>query len=107
MTTEIEKTFFDTFGIEPKYKTCVFKYCKNKKEYDCENCNDREWHYPQITDSILLGLVVIMTRYTDIIEGFDSVDELKNFVLTDLMYSLTQSEADIVKQQVQALFKEG
>ena len=106
MTTEIEKTFFDTFGIEPKYKTCVFKYCKNKKEYDCENCNDREWHYPQISDRILLELLVIMTRYTDIIDGFDNVQELKEFVLKDLMYSLTQSEADIVKHQVRTLFEE-
>lgn len=63
MTTENEKQFFDTFGIEPKYKICIFKYCKNKEEYDCENCNDREWHYPQITDSILLQLICICSQY--------------------------------------------
>lgn len=63
MTTELEKQFFDTFGIEPKYKTCVFKYCKNKKEYDCENCDDREWHYPQITDRILLELICVCSQY--------------------------------------------
>lgn len=100
MTTEIEKTFFDTFGIESKEKV---NQTFNGAEFKVETIKD----YPQITDRILLELVVIMTRYTDIIEGFDSIDELKNFVLTDLMYSLTQSEADIVKQQVQALFKEG
>ena len=54
MTPDIERQFFDTFGIEPEYKICIFQYCKNKKEYDCENCNDREWHYPEITDRILL-----------------------------------------------------
>lgn len=65
---ELEKQFFDTFGIEPKYKTCIFKYCKNKKEYDCENCNDREWHYPQITDSILLEIEdIIHSEYNILI----------------------------------------
>lgn len=93
MATDLEKQFFDTFGIE-------FNLSENA--YFTGTIG-----YPQISDRILLELVVIMTRYTDIIEGFDSIDELKNFVLTDLMYSLTQSEADIVKQQVQALFKEG
>ena len=104
MTTEIEKTFFDTFGIEHEFCTDTFL---NPCKFECDECAHREERYPQITDRILLGLIVVMTRYTDIIEGFDSIDELKNFVLTDLMYSLTQSEADIVKQQVQELFEEG
>lgn len=65
MTNELEKKFFDTFGIEPEYKTCIFKYCKNKKEYDCENCGDRIWHYPQITDRILLNLICIANEYLD------------------------------------------
>lgn len=112
MTTEIEKTFFDTFGIA--YKDCG-KY--DRLEECCNTatfCETGECpygiggrNYPQISDSILLELLVIMTRYTDIIDGFDNVQELKEFVLKDLIYSLTQSEADIVKQQVQALFEEG
>ena len=36
MTNELEKKFFDTFGIEPEYKTCIFKYCK----YEGSNCDD-------------------------------------------------------------------
>ena len=47
-----------------------------------------------------------MTRYTDIIDGFDNVQELKEFVLKELMYSLTQPECDIVKHQVRTLFEE-
>ena len=47
-----------------------------------------------------------MTRHTDIIDGFDSVQELKEFVLKDLIYSLTQPECNIVKQQVRTLFEE-
>lgn len=116
MTNEIEKTFFDTFGIEPK-KQCYYWDCPYStgdvvkdtpmNERDCNSCkNPNKEIYPQITNRILLELLVIMTRYTDIIEGFDSVQELKEFVLKDLMYSLTQPECDIVKQQVRTLFEE-
>lgn len=95
MTNELEKQFFDTFGIEAKTNQVYGM----QLDYHIDE-------YPQITDRILLKLLVIMTRYTDIIEGFDSVQELKEFVLKDLMYSLTQQECDIVKQQVRTLFKE-
>lgn len=116
MTNEIEKTFFDTFGIKPK-KQCYYWDCPYStgdvvkdtpmNERDCNSCkNPNKEIYPQITNRILLELLVIMTRYTDIIEGFDSVQELKEFVLKDLMYSLTQPECDIVKQQVRTLFEE-
>lgn len=95
MTNELEKQFFDTFGIEAKTNQVYGM----QLDYHIDE-------YPQITDRILLKLLVIMTRYTDIIEGFDSVQELKEFVLKDLMYSLTQQECDIVKQQVRTLFEE-
>ena len=117
MTNELEKTFFDTFGIKPKrqcyYWDCPYSTGEIEKDTpinqrDCANCTNPDKEvYPQITDRILLELLVIMTRYTDIIEGFDSVQELKEFVLKDLMYSLTQPECNIVKQQVRALFEEG
>lgn len=74
MTNELEKKFFNTFGIEPEYKTCIFKYCKNKKEYDCENCGDRIWHYPQITDRILLNLICIANEY----ENYPETTNIKN-----------------------------
>ena len=116
MTNELEKQFFNTFGIEPK-KQCYYWDCPYStgdvvkdtpiNERDCNSCkNPNKEIYPQITNRILLESLVIMTRYTDIIEGFDSVQELKEFVLKDLMYSLTQPECDIVKQQVHTLFKE-
>ena len=38
MTNELEKQFFDTFGIEPKYKDYR---TKNGKEYECKNPNNR------------------------------------------------------------------
>ena len=115
MTNELEKQFFRCFGIEPKY------YCDNDYVFEamledectdgnmekCKTCKKVGKTYPQITDRILLELLVIMTRYTDIIDGFDNVQELKEFVLKDLMYSLTQPECNIVKQQVRTLFEEG
>ena len=119
MTTEIEKTFFDTFGIEPKYKTCVFKYCKNKKEYDCENCNDREWHYPQISDNILLELIVIIMFHEDLYGFPRNVKDLKENVLKQLIqlyqsFSVAisydgeyQQTAEQIKHQVCTLFEEG
>ena len=99
--TELEKQFFDTFEIEPKYKTCIFKYCKNKKEYDCENCNDKEWHYPEITDHILLELICIVSERR-ILPNCD-VNGLKEYVLKELC---TMIMSEKTKQQVKALFKE-
>lgn len=125
MTNELEKHFFQYFGIEPKYTYLVSDmfYTSNSHSYEAtkndlieyfegKNCGRYKVmevykSYPRITDHILLELLVIMTRYADIIEGFDNVQELKEFVLKELMYSLTQPECSIVKQQVIALFKEG
>ena len=107
----IDKQFFDTFGIKPK-KGCTAYDKFTEEEADaicndkCAECSYLDDVYPQITDHILLELLVIMTRYTDIIDGFDNVQELKEFVLKELIYSLTQQECDIVKQQVRTLFKE-
>ena len=119
MTNKLEKTFFDTFGIEPKYKTCVFKYCKNKKEYDCENCNDREWHYPQISDNILLELIVIIMLHEDLYGFPRNIKDLKENVLKQLIqiyqsFSVSisydgeyQQTAEQIKHQVHTLFEEG
>lgn len=115
---ELEKQFFDTFGIEPKYKTCVFKYCKNKKEYDCDNCNDREWHYPQITDTHYLKLISIMSKELSMVVNLlsENIQELKSEILDKCIrnyhrhkeaFSKAHREyADDFKHQVQALFKE-
>ena len=89
MTNELEKQFFSTFGIEPKYEdacTVEDKYWDNEElanEYgtfdqnmnckcdDQENCTtecscayQREV-YPQITSDILLELIFILTTLLD------------------------------------------
>lgn len=103
MTTELEQQFFDTFEIKPKYKTCVFKYCKNKKEYDCENCNDREWHYPQISDKQYLELICMVMNIFDGIQNIYvnySVEKVKERTLKLLI-----TAKDDVYSQVQTLFE--
>ena len=104
MTNELEKQFFETFGIEHDITSCYHRF---KKDLNCKECNEAKAIYPQITDHILLELLVIMTKHTDIIDGFDSVQELKEFVLKELMYSLIQPECNIVKHQVRTLFEDG
>lgn len=117
MTTDIEKQFFETFGIKPKYKTCIFKYCKNKKEYDCENCNDKEWHYPEITDRNLLELICIIHQADLDLHGeeyyFESLNykDLKEEVIAKCKRladknAFSEATGEHIKHQVQALFKE-
>ena len=88
MTTEIEKQFFDTFGIEPKVISAP--------NYHWE---DYILEYPQITDRILLNLILIMNPYAPPVG--DTMEEMKEQVL----YWCTQY-AKKLKHQVQALFKE-
>lgn len=117
MTIELEQEFFKTFGIEPKYKTCIFKYCKNKKEYDCDNCGDRLWHYPEITAKKLLEMVCLVADIHNFNkEIFDieqtNINDLKEFILCFLInYIKTEHEGifyqnDEVKANIEQLFKD-
>lgn len=106
MTTELEKQFFDTFGIEPKtnreygYKMAIYN----------EAGTEEIKFYPQITDRILLELICILgnTDYfliTD--EGLPiDVDGLKKSVLHSLTLLARFDKNKELKQQVQVLFKE-
>ena len=50
MTNELEKTFFDTIGIEPKIKQQCYHLCC--KDLNCKECDEATKIYPQITDQI-------------------------------------------------------
>lgn len=69
MTTEIEKTFFDTFGIEAKQKCAkpllktTSGFCKAYK--NCVGCDYNDFKYPQITDHILLESICIANQHED------------------------------------------
>ena len=127
MTTNLEKRFFDTFGVEPKCEDAcelgdeywnnehlaneygVFdnymeaKGCPINKDGCTDNCRHAYTKevYPQITDRILLELIRLGLNYDFVIHS-KSVEELKEKLLALLMYN----EAEF-KQQVQALFEEG
>lgn len=98
MTTDLEKQFFDTFGIEPKTNQ-VYGI---QLDYHIEE-------YPQITDRILLELICIWNlycTYTLIPTNYPKIKEyvLEQFLLIDTYNFIV--DLPIVKQQVQALFKE-
>ena len=110
MTTDLEKQFFDTFGIEPK-KGCT-AYDKFTEEEADIICNDRcraclyfDDVYPQISDRILLELICILRTSDALLPIFcsNNIEELKLEILSDIIR--IQSRVD-VKPQVQALFSE-
>lgn len=86
---EIEKQFFETFGVEP-----VPIYSKL-------------WHirdkYPQITDHILLELICIAHTSPVITFTSRNIWDLKEEVLLVLCNWVNHRD---IKHQVQALFKE-
>ena len=89
MTTDLEKQFFSTIGIEPKVISAP--------NYHWE---DYVLEYPPITDRILLELICIANdAYIDL-EG-TNIETMKNNLLENFIFFRRD-----VKQQVQALFKE-
>ena len=115
MITDIEKQFFDTFGIEPKDR---FKGCENGITFytygcdmpSCKGCPKeiREKEYPQITDSILLKLICILTgHYLDEREPYEitsiNIEQLKQQILSDIIHI---ADCEATKCQVQKIFKE-
>lgn len=127
MTNELEKKFFDTFNLT-KYKL-VSKYNKllTYGPYDTledtktvakglMDCFIIEEVYPQISDRILLELIVVIMFHEDLYGYPRNVKDLKENVLKQLMetynkfssssYEYQQTAKDI-KHQVRTLFKEG
>ena len=125
MTNELEKQFFDTFGIEPKH---IFRGCKLGAKYYAEICDEttcngcdeeiRKTEYPTITDRILLELICI--RCKELISIIkvkgNNREELKNYILKLCIedytfYSKTSEKtynelANNFKHQVRTLLEE-
>lgn len=103
MTTDLEKQFFDTFGIKPRIY--VTSAC-GKSEYKLPSL------YPEITDRILLELICITNMFLE--EGYWSKNmaDLKEEILKRCLLAVNTTDygisgfEDVVKHQVQALFKE-
>ena len=107
MTNELEKKFFDTFGIEP------IEIPSREYDSDGEICSYYV-EYPQITDRILLELICIANQYED----YSQTTNMKNIKARTLRILLRNEkfyknfyENDKrykkFKHQVQALFEEG
>ena len=97
MTTGTEKTFFDTFGIEPK--TIIEpRYSLNTEYYE-----EKIEKYPQITDRILLELICIVLNTFQTFEvcRIMDIDSLKEKIL-----KLSMLAKDEVYSEVHALFEE-
>ena len=106
MTNDLEKQFFDTFGIEPKIMNTAVG-----QGFYIEHT--RVEKYPQITDHILLELICIVSNYcqTKLQRDYQlysvNTDELRQEVLKDCMeYCCKPVDIECIKHQVQALFKE-
>jgi hypothetical protein len=95
MTNELEKQFFDTFGIEPK------PLFSTRNGYTKDH-----YIYPQITDRILLELICMLTRFYGelVLEQCLDVNDLKEQVLNIFIRT---SYKDNFKHQVRTLFEEG
>lgn len=87
MTNELEKQFFDTFGIEPigKKCTCDVKDFAKCTTYYCTSCEKAlKKEYPQITDRILLELICFNNRHYVTLEDLicpKNIETIKESVL--------------------------
>ena len=106
MTTNLEKQFFDTFGIEPIiYCSKPILDCGARKSVTC--AKDCEYYsgvlYPQITDRILLELYCITMQIYDELAMYRvyTIEGVKEKTLKLLIKA-----QDDAYSKVQALFKE-
>lgn len=125
MTNELEKNFFDTFGIEPKYAYLVTDmfYTSNSHNYEAtkndlikyfgnKNCGRYKVTevyktYPQITDRILLELICICnsTYINGYTNYFMATGKTKEGLKEEILKKCIALSKDI-KCQVRTLFKE-
>ena len=110
MTNELEKQFFDTFGIEPRH-TCIDGALEPCDE-QCNECGYYELRYPQISDRILLELICICPDLDEVF--FTDIAKLKETLLTSYIkiykyYTEVERLSDCekeLKHQVRTLFGE-
>lgn len=110
--TNIEKQFFEAFGIEaiakcvkPDIKRINPTFCEYYK--NCTECDYYDYKYPSITNRVLLELICILNKHycenyqcATMLIGL-TLCEVKRCILTECL----ENEKHI-RQQVRALFKE-
>ena len=104
MTTDLEKNFFNTFGIEPIIP--CYKCSMQNTNWDCKRTclydDEKRKEYPQITDRIYLMLLATLTCISSIEFPFSDIQKLK----ADILKEVTKHQYGFDEQQVQELFKE-
>ena len=105
MTTDLEKKFFETFGVE-KIIPC-YKCSMQNTNWDCKRTclydDEKRTEYPQITDTHYLQLLCLFTKEMNCFTVYDEdVNGLKEAILKDFILD----NGYFSKQQVQELFKE-
>ena len=115
MTNELEKQFFDTFGIEPKCQNTFINPSKCPFIESRECCDCASFEYPQITDTHYLKLIAIMSKELAMIVNLleENLEDLKSEILKKCVmnYHINaqagREYADKFKHQVRTLFEEG
>ena len=103
MTNEIEKTFYDTFGIERKRNHEVTLEAISGGIKSANLSQKPFYEYPQITDRILLKLICIVLNTFQTFEvcRIMDIDSLKEKIL-----KLSMLAKDEVYSEVRTLFEE-
>ena len=107
MTTELEKQFFQCFGIEQKLPDYNEGYCDGC-EINYDKCERYCPHKGLITDRILLELICISTasEITVCFKKIKSIEHLKEVVLNYCIERYSYHlHKDKFKHQVQAIFE--
>ena len=104
MINELEKIFFDTFGIEQKYEDGTCDMDDECRYTDCSVCQRiNKFNYPQITNRIYLMLLATLTCISNIEFPFADIQKLKE----DILKEVIKHQYGFDKHQVRTLFEEG
>lgn len=88
---ELEQKFFKTFGIEPTEEKYCYHECKlpELKDKPCEAICPHQRHYiryPQITDTIVLKLICVISNFDQYYRCFyTKYEQIKPCVLYELL----------------------
>ncbi len=108
MTTELEKEFFKTFDIPPLHKQ--FVECKESKKWNktcdyklaCIECEQAvfEDYFSLINTEKLVQLICVYTSINNIYRCCETVEELKELVLTNFIEFMKWSCDHVKKQDI-------
>jgi hypothetical protein len=102
MTTDVEKQFFDTFGIGPEIESC---YHSCTQWLNCKQYDEAITKYPEITDRILVELICILSGYQRAIGSLLEICETSKDGVKEEILEMLIFRDGALKQPVQELFK--